>query len=82
MLGNDGLLAATRALRGEEPGPLVRDLLHSVFGAGAPPGDDVTVVAFRPNGLRARIPFHDRLLAPLRYLKAVAGSFLRTPQPR
>jgi hypothetical protein len=42
----------------------------------------VTVVAFRPNGLRARIPFHDRLLAPLRYLKGVAGSFLPTPQPR
>jgi serine phosphatase RsbU (regulator of sigma subunit) len=82
MLGNDGLLDATRALCGDDPGRLVRDLLHAVFGAGAPPGDDVTVVAFRPNGLRARIPFHDRLLAPLRYLKGMAGLLLPTPQPR
>jgi sigma-B regulation protein RsbU (phosphoserine phosphatase) len=82
MLGNDGLLAATRALAGHDPGALVRDLLHAVFGAGAAPADDVTVVAFRPNGLRSRIPFHDRLLAPLRYLWAVAGSLLSTPQPR
>jgi len=82
MLGTDGLLAATRALAAEDPARLVRDLLHAVFGPGAAPADDVTVIAFRPNGLRAKIPFHDRLLAPLRYLRAVAGSFVPTAQPR
>ena len=82
MLGNDGLLEATRGLRGADPGALVRDLLHAVFGAGAPPGDDVTVVAFRPNGQRAHIPFLDRLLAPLRVLRVVAGLALNEPQTR
>jgi serine phosphatase RsbU (regulator of sigma subunit) len=82
MLGNNGLLSAAGALEGHDPGRLVRDLLRGVFGADAAPADDVTVIAFRPNGLRAHIPFHDRLLAPLRYLRAVAGSFFPTPQPR
>ncbi len=82
MLGNDGLLAVARALRGDEPGQLVRDLLHEVFGTDAAPADDVTVVAFRPNGLRSTIPLHDRLLAPLRWARAVVGSFLPTAQPR
>jgi serine phosphatase RsbU (regulator of sigma subunit) len=82
LLGQDGLLHAARSLEGEDPGRLVRDLLHAVFGASRAPADDVTVVAFRPNGLRSTIPLHDRLLAPLRYLWAVGGSFLPTPQTR
>jgi hypothetical protein len=38
--------------------------------------DDVTVLAFSANGRRRRIPVHDRLLAPFRYLRGMAGSLV------
>ena len=82
LLGQDGLMRTARSLGGDEPGRLVRELLHAVFGPNCAPADDVTVVAFRPNGLRSRIPFHDRLLAPLRYVWAVARSVFPAPLAR
>jgi sigma-B regulation protein RsbU (phosphoserine phosphatase) len=78
MLDREGLLDVLRQL-GPTPAPnrLVPELLSAInMRTGRPFDDDVTILAFSPNGHRRHIPLHDRLLAPLRYLRAVAGSYL------
>jgi serine phosphatase RsbU (regulator of sigma subunit) len=77
MVGADGLLRAVSDL-GPAPDPrrLVPELLARVSReTGREFEDDVTVLAFSPNGHRRHIPLHDKLLAPLRYLRGVATSF-------
>jgi hypothetical protein len=75
MLGRDGLLDVARSLDRSPPRRLVPDLLGAVAGrAGAEFADDVTVLAFAANGHRRRIPLHDLLLAPVRYLRALPGT--------
>lgn len=78
MLGTDGLLAAASELGAAlNPSRLVPELLRRVSGrAGGTFEDDVTVLVFSANGRRRRIPMHDRLLAPFRYLRGVAGSLV------
>jgi hypothetical protein len=78
MLGNDGLLRLASDLPPDcKPQRLVLELLAGVTrGAGGVLEDDVTVLAFSANGHRRRIPLHDKLLAPLRYLRGVAGALV------
>ena len=78
MLGTEGLLQVVSDF-GAAPAPnrLVPDLLARVMSeTGRDFDDDVTVLAFSPNGRRRQIPFRDRLMAPLRYLRGVAGAFI------
>ena len=78
MLGNDGLLGLVSELDpATKPSRLVPELLDRVTRrTGRPFEDDVTVLAFSPNGHRKQIPLHDKLLAPLRYLRGVAGALV------
>jgi hypothetical protein len=78
MLGNDGLLRlASGLLPDVQPQRLVARLLADVTReADGALDDDVTVLAFTPNGHRRHIPLHDMLLAPLRYLRGVAVSLV------
>ena len=77
MLGADGLLRVVSDFGTTiAPSRLVPELLARVMReTGREFDDDVTVLAVSPNGQRRHIPLHDRLLAPLRYLRGVAGSF-------
>ena len=78
VLGIDGLLAIASQLDAAlDPSRLVPELLGRITGrAGGEFDDDVTILAFSANGRRRRIPMHDRLLAPFRYLRGVAGSLV------
>jgi sigma-B regulation protein RsbU (phosphoserine phosphatase) len=78
MLGSDGLLRLATGLPLDlKPQRLVPELLeHVTRTAGGTLEDDVTVLAFSPNGRRRRIPMHDKLMAPLRYLRGLPGSLL------
>jgi serine phosphatase RsbU (regulator of sigma subunit) len=78
MLGNDGLLRLAGDLpAGLSPERLVPELLGGVARkAGGTFEDDVTVLAFSPNGRRRRIPLHDKLMAPFRYLRGAAGNLV------
>lgn len=78
MLGKDGLLEVAKAL-GPVDGPatLGPALLAGVAArTGRPFTDDVTVLAFGANGRRKHVPLYDRVVAPLRYLRGVAESYL------
>lgn len=78
MLGADGLLAAASSL-GPTPAPgrLVPELLDKVARqAGGDFEDDVTVLAFSPNGHRSTIPLRDQRLAPLRFVRGLVGAYL------
>jgi serine phosphatase RsbU (regulator of sigma subunit) len=78
MLGGDGLLQLAGELQPPlSPQRLVPELLGRVTQlAGETFEDDVTVLAFSPNGRRRRIPLHDKLMAPLRYLRGAAGNLV------
>ena len=78
MLGMAGLLDVVGGFEQSlEPSRLVPELLSRVtHTTGRPFADDVTVLAFRANGRRRRIPLYDRVLAPLRYVRGLAGSLL------
>ena len=78
MLGKDGLLDAARSLGFVTGAAKLGPALLAAITArtGRPFTDDVTLLAFSPNGRRKHIPVYDRVVAPLRYLRAVAGSYL------
>ena len=69
-LGTAGLLAIARELDLSDPATVVPQLLSKIdaLRPGNLSADDTTVLMFRPNGLRQRVPLRDRLLAPFRYL--------------
>lgn len=72
LLGSDGLMRLAQALDVTDPSTIVPQLLAAVekLHPGNLSADDLTVLMFRPNGLRRRIPLRDRLLSPLRFFKA------------
>ncbi len=77
-LGAKGLLEIARGLDVSDPAALIPRLIAAVE-ARAPGNlteDDVTLLVFRPNGLAPAAPFMQRLVAPLRVLGAIIGSFL------
>jgi serine phosphatase RsbU (regulator of sigma subunit) len=76
MLGRAGLLdVATSLADTRAPNRLVPELLETVSQrTGREFDDDVTILAFGANGRRRRIPLHDRLLAPFRYLGGLPGT--------
>jgi phosphoserine phosphatase RsbU/P len=72
MLGEDGLLRITRLLGDVAPEKLIDTLLAEIE-ARYPENlseDDVTVLVVRANGRRLRFPFHDKLRAFGRFLRA------------
>jgi phosphoserine phosphatase RsbU/P len=78
FLGTAGLLGIAEGLRRVSPSQLIPRLLAEI--ARRDPDyasrDDVTCLAFRPNGLRPRVPFRDMLLAPIRFALAGLGGRL------
>lgn len=78
MLGTEGLLGILQHLDASDPSRVLPDLLATVEAQhpGNLTEDDVTLLLFRPNGLYPSVPLKDRLLAPLRLIKAVVGSYM------
>lgn len=78
LLGVSGLLEVARGLAMTEPTEFIHALLQAVQDLYPDnlEADDVTVLLFRPNGLAPSVPVKDRLLAPLRILKASARSLV------
>jgi phosphoserine phosphatase RsbU/P len=76
LLGQEGFIEVVRTLNPSDPATLIPRLLAAVAeqAEGNLSGDDVTVLLFRPNGTAPRAPFRQRVLAPLRILRAAAGS--------
>lgn len=82
-LGQDGLLRVVRSLDVSDPAKLTAALLNAI-SAGAPgtlDADDVTVLLFRPNGSAPTPPLRDRLLAPLRIVRAAVERLAGKPDP-
>lgn len=80
LLGTGGLLRIARALPEPDAVTIVPTLLAAIGreAEGNLSDDDVTCLMFRPNGLRRRIPLHDRLLAPFRFLAGLPGTLRPT----
>jgi sigma-B regulation protein RsbU (phosphoserine phosphatase) len=83
LLGQEGLIEIVRKLDPSDPATLIPRLLAAVAeqAEGNLHGDDVTVLLFRPNGTAPGTPLRERLLAPLRILRAAAGSLRRGGEP-
>jgi hypothetical protein len=83
MLGQAGLLEVARSIDISEPARVVPNLLDAiaVLAPGNLTGDDVTALLFRPNGLSVRVPIRDRMMAPLRVLRGLAGSLAGNGPP-
>ncbi len=85
MLGLNGLLDVLSSIDLSNPQGLINALLHAITSGAEKDvtGDDVTVLLFSPNGLAPQVALKDKVCAPLRVLKALAGSVLpgRPPAP-
>jgi sigma-B regulation protein RsbU (phosphoserine phosphatase) len=75
LIGQAGLLKLVQSLGEPEPVGLVAKILSAVdkHGQGSVTRDDVTCLLFRPNGLRPRVPYIDRLLGAPRVLADWCG---------
>jgi serine phosphatase RsbU (regulator of sigma subunit) len=75
LLGTDGLLRIAGSIGNVNPSQLIPRLLSEI--AKTDPAyatrDDVTCLAFHPNGLRPAVPIRDLLLAPIRLVLARTG---------
>jgi serine phosphatase RsbU (regulator of sigma subunit) len=78
MLGTAGLLSLVRELDVSDGATLIPTLLDRIecLADGNLLADDVTVMLFRANGLGAGTPLKQRVLAPIRVLKAALESAL------
>jgi serine phosphatase RsbU (regulator of sigma subunit) len=65
LIGQEGLLELIRSLENPEPAGLVPRVIKAIDdrGKGGLDRDDVTCLLFRPNGLRPKVPYFDRLFA-------------------
>ncbi len=74
-LGTDGLLRLASQIGNVNASQLIARLLEEVakFDPAYAQRDDVTCLAFRPNGLRPAVPLRDYLLAPFRMAMAITG---------
>jgi sigma-B regulation protein RsbU (phosphoserine phosphatase) len=75
FLGTAGLLQIANSLGNVNPSQLIPNLLTEIAKSDPEYAarDDVTCLAFRPNGLRPRVPVGDLFLAPFRWALARAG---------
>jgi serine phosphatase RsbU (regulator of sigma subunit) len=83
LLGREGLLEVVRRLETGDPAAFLAALRDAV-GALHPDnltGDDVTLLLIRPNGLAPRVPWRQRLLAPLRLARGLVRSLGRGAPP-
>ena len=74
LLGENGLLDLLRSLDPRNPQHLITEIVASLSASGWHISDDCTLLLFRPNGLRTRIPLADRLLAPFRFAKGMIAA--------
>jgi hypothetical protein len=76
LLGQEGLLKLVRTLDPSDPATLIPRLLAAVAeqAEGNLHSDDVTVLLFQPNGSAPSAPLREKVLAPLRILRAAFGS--------
>jgi sigma-B regulation protein RsbU (phosphoserine phosphatase) len=75
MLGTDGLLRIVSHIGSVNASQLIPSLLAEIAKTDPAYGarDDVTCLAFRPNGLRPSVPLRDYLFAPFRLMLAGTG---------
>jgi phosphoserine phosphatase RsbU/P len=75
LLGTEGLLEMINQISVTDPGQFISQLLANVDqrGHGTLRRDDVTCLLIRPNGLRPKIPYLDKLLGAPRFFAALAG---------
>jgi serine phosphatase RsbU (regulator of sigma subunit) len=64
------LLAFMQQIQPTDPSRLIENIVQGIESSGAFE-DDVTLLLMRLNGKRKRIPFHDRLLAPIRVIASL-----------
>ncbi len=79
LLGQAGLLELVKTASVKEPATLIAGVLRCIvdkIGAEIC-DDDVTVLLFRANGTRPRLPLKTRLLAPLRVIGGLVESIRR-----
>jgi serine phosphatase RsbU (regulator of sigma subunit) len=79
MLGEEGLLHLVRDLDPRDGTTLIPRLIAAVTAAKFAFDDDLTILIFRPNGARQTIPLRDRLLAPVRFARALAHGHVALP---
>jgi serine phosphatase RsbU (regulator of sigma subunit) len=84
MLGPGGLRDVAAGLDVGDPATLIPRLLAALAGLSPEnlQQDDVTCLLLRPNGLRPKLPFFDRWLAPFRFLAAPFGLRFGWTQPK
>ena len=75
LLGIDGLLRIVRQMGTVNASKLIPTLLTAIsdYDPAYATRDDVTCLAFRPNGLRPTIPVRDLLMAPIRMMLVNTG---------
>jgi sigma-B regulation protein RsbU (phosphoserine phosphatase) len=75
LIGQAGLLKLVQQLGEPEPAGLVAKILAAVdqHGQGSVTRDDVTCLLFRPNGLRPKVPYFDRLMGAPRVIADWCG---------
>ena len=86
LLSTSGLLDVAAGIDGSDAARVVPRFVAALekLVAGNLTGDDVTLLAFRPNAGHVRVPLRDRLLAPLRVARGVVKGLLgggSTPWP-
>jgi sigma-B regulation protein RsbU (phosphoserine phosphatase) len=77
FLGESGLLAVARTLRGDDVAGLIPRLLEGIgdLHAGNLKEDDVTVLMFRAKGAGVGPSFWRKLLGPFRFVRGLIRSF-------
>jgi serine phosphatase RsbU (regulator of sigma subunit) len=75
LIGPAGLLSLLQQLGEPEPAGLVARILAAIdrHGQGSVNRDDVTCLLFRPNGLRPKVPYLDRLMGGPRVIADWCG---------
>jgi sigma-B regulation protein RsbU (phosphoserine phosphatase) len=84
LLGEQRLLEVVRSIDVSDPARVIPNLLAAI--AALHPSnlteDDVTCLLFRPNGTSVDVPLRDRMMAPLRVMRGVAGALVgKGPMP-
>lgn len=70
MLGGQGLLKLINRLDVSDPSTIIPSLIQQVQTV-ASIQDDLTIMLLRPNGSRPFVPLRDKLLAPIRMVRAL-----------
>lgn len=84
LLGEQRLLEIARTVDVSDPARVIPNLLAAIAAMylGNLTADDVTCLLFRPNGMSPRMPIRDRVLAPLRVMRGMAGALVgKGPMP-